>query len=230
MPSYGNRSLFGRALPWCLHLGSRLRTVLTDPQFEIQGPMRHGSRTPSRPEAELRGDSGAAHVPETDRLGSVVHVGLFGTGIRGEIWTRLGQRMRKPWERCESGRIGLTANELTWVTGSEGSNPSLSARAGQPAPWPKKLERPATRACRPRRPGGVRPGARRVREVVDRFFMQTLGCPKNQVDSDKLEGYLETQGYGRVADPAEADLVVVNTCAFIQAAPQESIDTGPDLP
>src|SRR6202011_5357213 len=30
-------------------------------------------------------------------------------------------------ERCESGRIGLTANELTWGTGSEGSNPSLSA-------------------------------------------------------------------------------------------------------
>jgi hypothetical protein len=30
-------------------------------------------------------------------------------------------------ERCESGRIGFTANELTWVTGSEGSNPSLSA-------------------------------------------------------------------------------------------------------
>ena len=137
--------------------------------------------------------------------------------------------MRKPWERCESGRIGLTANELTWVTGSEGSNPSLSARAGQPAPWPKKLERPATRACRPRRPGGVRPGARRVREVVDRFFMQTLGCPKNQVDSDKLEGYLETQGYGRVADPAEADLVVVNTCAFIEAARQESIDTVLEL-
>ncbi len=32
-----------------------------------------------------------------------------------------------PKERCESGRIGLTANELTWETGSEGSNPSLSA-------------------------------------------------------------------------------------------------------
>ena len=31
-------------------------------------------------------------------------------------------------ERCESGRIGLTANELTWGTGSEGSNPSLSAK------------------------------------------------------------------------------------------------------
>jgi ribosomal protein S12 methylthiotransferase RimO len=55
--------------------------------------------------------------------------------------------------------------------------------------------------------------------------MQTLGCPKNQVDSDKLEGYLEAQGYEGTADPDGADLVVVNTCAFIEAARQESIDT-----
>jgi hypothetical protein len=37
-------------------------------------------------------------------------------------------------ERCESGRIGLTANELTWETGSEGSNPSLSAKFWSAAP------------------------------------------------------------------------------------------------
>jgi ribosomal protein S12 methylthiotransferase len=55
--------------------------------------------------------------------------------------------------------------------------------------------------------------------------MQTLGCPKNQVDSDKLEGYLESQGYEGTPDPDDADLVVVNTCAFIEAARQESIDT-----
>jgi ribosomal protein S12 methylthiotransferase len=55
--------------------------------------------------------------------------------------------------------------------------------------------------------------------------MQTLGCPKNQVDSDKLEGYLEAQGYEGTSDPDGADLVVVNTCAFIEAARQESIDT-----
>jgi ribosomal protein S12 methylthiotransferase RimO len=60
---------------------------------------------------------------------------------------------------------------------------------------------------------------------VGLYFMQTLGCPKNQVDSDKLEGYLEAQGYEGTADPAGADLVVVNTCAFIEAARQESIDT-----
>ena len=44
---------------------------------------------------------------------------------------------QKSLERCESGRIGLTANELTWVTGSEGSNPSLSAR--RPGPWVRTL-------------------------------------------------------------------------------------------
>ena len=60
---------------------------------------------------------------------------------------------------------------------------------------------------------------------MGRYWLQTLGCPKNQVDSDKLEGHLEARGYGRASDLAEADLVVVNTCAFIEAARQESIDT-----
>ena len=57
-----------------------------------------------------------------------------------------------------------------------------------------------------------------------RYWVQTLGCPKNQVDSDKLEGLLHGEGYVPAADPGEADLLVVNTCAFIEAARQESID------
>jgi ribosomal protein S12 methylthiotransferase len=68
-----------------------------------------------------------------------------------------------------------------------------------------------------------------VCEGVGRYWLQTLGCPKNQVDSDKLEGHLARRGYDRAADPAGADLVVVNTCAFIEAARQESIDTVLDL-
>ncbi len=55
--------------------------------------------------------------------------------------------------------------------------------------------------------------------------MHTLGCPKNQVDSDKLEGTLIADGLRPATSPDEADLVVVNTCAFIEAARQESIDT-----
>jgi len=65
--------------------------------------------------------------------------------------------------------------------------------------------------------------------VESRYWLQTLGCPKNQVDSDKLEGRLAGQGYHRAGDPSEADLVVVNTCAFIESARQESIDTVLEL-
>jgi ribosomal protein S12 methylthiotransferase len=60
--------------------------------------------------------------------------------------------------------------------------------------------------------------------VVGRYFLETLGCPKNQVDSDKLEGYLAARGFEPAGAPEHADLVVVNTCAFIDAARQESID------
>jgi ribosomal protein S12 methylthiotransferase len=57
------------------------------------------------------------------------------------------------------------------------------------------------------------------------YWVETLGCPKNQVDSDKLVGTLEADGLAAASSPDEADVVVVNTCAFIEAARQESIDT-----
>ena len=62
-------------------------------------------------------------------------------------------------------------------------------------------------------------------DVSQRFYVETLGCPKNQVDSDKLIGNLLADGLLPAAEPEDADLVVVNTCAFIDAARQESIDT-----
>ncbi|MEY4339543.1 MAG: ribosomal protein methylthiotransferase RimO, partial [Actinomycetota bacterium] len=58
-----------------------------------------------------------------------------------------------------------------------------------------------------------------------RFYVETLGCPKNQVDSDKLVGTLLADGMTATDDPSKADLVVVNTCAFIDEARRESIDT-----
>jgi ribosomal protein S12 methylthiotransferase len=62
-----------------------------------------------------------------------------------------------------------------------------------------------------------------------RYWIETLGCPKNHVDSDKLAGLLVSQGYGAAASAEEADLVVANTCAFIEAAREESIETVLDL-
>jgi ribosomal protein S12 methylthiotransferase len=61
--------------------------------------------------------------------------------------------------------------------------------------------------------------------MAERFWLETLGCPKNKVDSDKLVGTLTLDGYQPADSPEDADLVVVNTCAFIEAARQESIDT-----
>jgi ribosomal protein S12 methylthiotransferase len=56
------------------------------------------------------------------------------------------------------------------------------------------------------------------------FWIETLGCPKNQVDSDKLTGTMLADGLVPAGAPEDADLVVVNTCAFIEDARQESVD------
>ncbi len=57
-----------------------------------------------------------------------------------------------------------------------------------------------------------------------RFHVETLGCPKNAVDSDKVVATLLADGLELADGPDTADLVVVNTCAFVEAARQESIE------
>ncbi len=56
-------------------------------------------------------------------------------------------------------------------------------------------------------------------------WLTTLGCSKNQVDSEKVTSMLGDAGYVDAASPEDADVVMVNTCAFIEAARQESVDT-----
>ena len=53
----------------------------------------------------------------------------------------------------------------------------------------------------------------------------SLGCDKNRVDSEVMLGLLQERGYQAVADEAEADIIVVNTCCFIRDALEESIET-----
>jgi ribosomal protein S12 methylthiotransferase len=55
--------------------------------------------------------------------------------------------------------------------------------------------------------------------------MVTLGCARNEVDSEELAGRLEAGGFRLVDDPAQAQTVVVNTCGFVEAAKKDSIDT-----
>jgi len=57
-----------------------------------------------------------------------------------------------------------------------------------------------------------------------RVWLATLGCAKNQVDSEKVLGRLAGAGFGAAPSAGEADVVMVNTCAFVEAARRESVD------
>ena len=54
--------------------------------------------------------------------------------------------------------------------------------------------------------------------------MLTLGCARNEVDSEELAGRLAADGFRLVSNPADADTVVVNTCGFVEAAKKDSVD------
>jgi len=62
-------------------------------------------------------------------------------------------------------------------------------------------------------------------QQATRVNLVTLGCARNEVDSSEIAGRLQVGGYQLVADPAAADVVVVNTCAFVASAKKDSIDT-----
>jgi len=57
-----------------------------------------------------------------------------------------------------------------------------------------------------------------------RVALVTLGCSRNEVDSEELAGRLVADGWSVVGDAAEADVAVVNTCGFVEAAKKDSID------
>ncbi len=58
-----------------------------------------------------------------------------------------------------------------------------------------------------------------------KIYIETLGCPKNAVDSEMTSGFLEKNGHEMVESPEESEIILVNTCGFIHDAKEESIDT-----
>ncbi|WP_428267489.1 30S ribosomal protein S12 methylthiotransferase RimO [Haliangium sp.] len=56
-------------------------------------------------------------------------------------------------------------------------------------------------------------------------YFVSLGCPKNRVDSEVMLGHVDRAGYRIVDAPDDAEVIVVNTCGFIDAAKEESVDT-----
>jgi ribosomal protein S12 methylthiotransferase RimO len=62
-------------------------------------------------------------------------------------------------------------------------------------------------------------------ETLTTVALVTLGCARNEVDSEELAGRLEAGGFRLVDDPEDADTVMVNTCGFVEAAKKDSVDT-----
>ena len=61
-----------------------------------------------------------------------------------------------------------------------------------------------------------------------RVGMVSLGCPKNQVDAERMLYLLRKDGYELVSDAALSDVVIINTCGFIESAKKEAIETVAD--
>lgn len=62
-------------------------------------------------------------------------------------------------------------------------------------------------------------------DLHKKIYFVSLGCPKNRVDSEVMLGTMSGAGHTLVDEPDQADVIVVNTCGFIDAAKEESIDT-----
>ncbi|MBX3011360.1 MAG: 30S ribosomal protein S12 methylthiotransferase RimO [Caldilineaceae bacterium] len=68
-----------------------------------------------------------------------------------------------------------------------------------------------------------------MREQKLTYHLVTLGCPKNRVDSDGIEMLLQTAAYAPTAATRDADVLIVNTCGFLEAAKEESIEVLQEL-
>ncbi|MBW2653236.1 MAG: 30S ribosomal protein S12 methylthiotransferase RimO, partial [Deltaproteobacteria bacterium] len=62
-------------------------------------------------------------------------------------------------------------------------------------------------------------------ELKEKIYLESMGCPKNLVDSEVIAGCLRKSGYTFTTSKEEAAIIIVNTCAFIKDATQEAIDT-----
>ena len=80
-----------------------------------------------------------------------------------------------------------------------------------------------------RRPAAMSSRSRPSTEPGRAFHVESLGCAKNQVDSERMIAALEGAGWRLAAGPEEADVLIVNTCGFISSAKKESIETSLEL-
>ena len=164
--------------------------------------------------------AGGAHVVVRDGAGKVVFNGDL---AYGETRTRQGRR-RRCWcsPRTARSRSPSTAQDR----GPLGDRGPARART-------RSRRRSSAASARSTRAGSSRHTRSVMTSETDTapardllsVAMVTLGCARNEVDSEELAGRLEADGFRLVEDPADADTVVVNTCGFVESAKKDSVDT-----
>src|SRR5438105_7179793 len=87
------------------------------------------------------------------------------------------------------------------------------------------MQKTATRSARKSAPKPSTKPRRAATKPAPRVGIVSLGCPKALVDSERIITKLRAEGYVLSADYAGADVVVVNTCGFLDSAKKESLDT-----
>ncbi len=102
---------------------------------------------------------------------------------------------------------------------------SSGGLGGEKPPSAKAVSLPPAQAPSQSPPEGLSQSPSESPSESRTVGLVSLGCPKNLVDGEVMLGRLQGAGYRLVADAKQADVVVVNTCAFIDRAKQESVDT-----
>src|SRR5262249_11890146 len=122
---------------------------------------------------------------------------------RSSGWSRTpSSGCRRPFRRtraaCRARTATTSRRSSPWCARRIPASPSSSTTTAAPS-------------------AGLAPGVK--------VHLTTLGCPKNQVDSELMLGMLAEAGFPAAARPEDAECLIVNTCAFIDRARQESVDT-----
>src|SRR5215471_12291253 len=112
------------------------------------------------------------------------------------------------WGRAQAGTQALAARRLR----------PIRAHARSP-PMQKTAARGARSSCP--RPAAKR---RRIAAKPPRVGLVSLGCPKALVDSERIVTRLRAEGYDMSPDYAGADVILVNTCGFLDSAKEESLE------
>src|SRR5262249_42356288 len=142
-----------------------------------------------------------------------------------------------PWRTTCPSCASRARSSRSWAasatrspTSATSSTPRATARSSASGATRSTLPTRRTSVDEPliqlqvKRPGGEGKPATDPAGAGKTVSLVSLGCPKNLVDSEVMLGHLRRSGYTVAAEAKDADVIVVNTCAFIDRAKQESVD------